>query len=116
MKTLIFVLAFWIAPIAAEVLQLTEENFDEKTAGRSVFIKFYAPWCGHCKSLAPIWEKLADDWKSHKIGLVAEVDCTDPASEAICQEYEIEGFPTLIYGEQNASCIVACWRVFPKLH
>ena len=32
--------------------------------------------CGHCKKMAPDWEKLAGEWDGHDIGLIAEVDCT----------------------------------------
>jgi len=65
--------------------------------------------CGHCKALAPDWEKLANDWKGHKVGLVAEVDCTDPAAEGVCAEYQIEGFPTLMYGDPNSPEVRTKW-------
>jgi thiol-disulfide isomerase/thioredoxin len=58
--------------------------------------------CGHCKTMAPDWEKLAKDWEKSEIGLVAEVDCTDPDSETICQEFNVEGFPTLLHGDPSA--------------
>jgi thiol-disulfide isomerase/thioredoxin len=58
--------------------------------------------CGHCKSMAPDWEKLAKDWEKNDIGLVAEVDCTEPDSETICQEFNVEGFPTILYGDPSA--------------
>jgi thioredoxin-like negative regulator of GroEL len=56
--------------------------------------------CGHCKAMAEDWEKLADDWKEDKVGLIAEVDCTEEAD--LCEEYNIQGFPTLMYGDPSS--------------
>jgi thiol-disulfide isomerase/thioredoxin len=38
-------------------LELTHENYDQITEGKTVFIKHYAPWCGHCKAMARDWKK-----------------------------------------------------------
>ncbi|KAI2499132.1 intramolecular oxidoreductase [Fragilaria crotonensis] len=64
--------------VSGDGLHLTADNYDLLTADKSVFIKYYAPWCGHCKKLAPEWDKLAADWVDSPMGLVAEVDCTSP--------------------------------------
>lgn len=56
-----------------------------------VFIKFYAPWCGHCKKMAPDWEKLAEELKDVPGLVIADFDAT--ANEA--ENVDIRGFPTL---------------------
>ncbi|KAJ0392300.1 hypothetical protein P43SY_006893 [Pythium insidiosum] len=43
------------------VTQLTERSFDAETTQHVWLIKFYAPWCGHCKKLAPVFDQLAAD-------------------------------------------------------
>jgi len=54
-------------------------------------IEYYAPWCGHCKALAPIYEKMALALKG-KVN-VAKVDC--PANEDICKSQKVRGYPTI---------------------
>ena len=41
---------------------VTANTFDEIVfGGKDVLIEFYAPWCGHCKSLAPVYEEVSQD-------------------------------------------------------
>merc|ERR1712232_491173 len=86
---------------SAAVPSLTPANHGSMTDGKTVFIKFFAPWCGHCKRMAPDWEKLADEWASNEVGLVAEVDCTTDG-KPLCDANGVRGFPTLKYGDPNA--------------
>ena len=79
--------------------QFNEIVFNEgksvSSNGNGWFVKFYAPWCGHCKKLAPTWEQLSEE-HGDKVN-IAKVDCTSDANKAVCAQYEIKGFPTLIF-------------------
>jgi len=81
------------------VIGLSSSNFEtltQATTGSTTgdwFIEFYAPWCGHCKSLKPTWEDLA--YKLLGEVNVAAVDGT--AESDLAKRFKIQGFPTLIY-------------------
>lgn len=81
----------------AAVVVLDKDNFEEKTKSGVAFVKFYAPWCGHCKRLAPTWEKLAQEFKDNDAVVIGHVDCTaaDNAHRALCDSNGVNGFPTL---------------------
>jgi thioredoxin domain-containing protein 5 len=74
---------------------LSSASFSGVVGKGDTFIKFYAPWCGHCKKLAPAWEELAQNLQSDQAVKIAKVDCTE--HQEVCQEHEVRGYPTLAY-------------------
>jgi protein disulfide-isomerase-like protein len=79
-------------------VELTRENYDELTAGKSVLLKLYAPWCGHCKAIKPAWDTLMKQYEGHADVLVGESDCT-AAGKTLCEDLQVQGYPTLKYGD-----------------
>jgi len=71
---------------------LTADDFAKVTGKGLTFVKFYAPWCGHCKNLAPTWDKLAAKYKGQGV-TVAKVDCT--VHQGPCTANGVQGYPTL---------------------
>ncbi|XP_077215870.1 putative protein disulfide-isomerase A6 [Tasmannia lanceolata] len=84
-----------LASIPSSVVVLTAENFDEVVLDESkdVLVEFYAPWCGHCKNLAPTYEKVASAFKSEEDVVIANVDADK--YKDLAEKYGVSGFPTL---------------------
>lgn len=85
------------------VVTLTPSTYTELTAGKVVFIKAYAPWCGHCQEMKPHWDKLGAKYAGHAKYLLAEIDCTaDDETEEFCDTaLGVEGFPTMLFGDPS---------------
>lgn len=77
------------APMARE---LDASTFLSALADGPLFVKFYAPWCGHCKALRPAWETLSGESFASGVRF-ASVDCTKHAD--LCQKHGVQGYPTL---------------------
>ena len=83
------------AKVEAGLHILSEGSFAGAVASGDTFIKFYAPWCGHCQKLAPVWDELAKKFESDGKVKIAKLDCTE--AQSVCQENEVRGYPTLAY-------------------
>jgi len=82
------------------ILQLTYKDFNESIyhQKKAFFVEFYSSWCGHCIAFAPLWKELAKNvvgWK--KVVQIAAVNCALESNFGLCQEHNLEGYPTLKY-------------------
>jgi len=84
-----------VSVASANVVDLNSDNFDQHVNGdRFAFVEFYAPWCGHCKNLAPVWDELGAAYAKGDV-LIAKVDAD--ADKTLSGRFSVSGFPTLKY-------------------
>jgi protein disulfide-isomerase A6 len=78
-----------------DVVELTDSNFESLVlnSDHMWLVEFFAPWCGHCKNLAPEWARAATELKG-KVKLGA-LDAT--VHQAMAQKYGVRGYPTIKY-------------------
>jgi len=71
------------------------KNFDELifNSGKDALIEFYAPWCGHCKSLAPKYDELGEKMAEEDV-VIAKMDAT---ANDVPDGFDVQGFPTIYW-------------------
>ncbi|XP_055517037.1 protein disulfide-isomerase A3 [Leucoraja erinacea] len=91
-RLLLLVCSIAGAALASDVVELTDDDFEDQIDDHDLaLVEFFAPWCGHCKQLAPEYETAATKLKG-KVPLI-KVDCT--ANSNTCTKYGVSGYPTL---------------------
>lgn len=85
-----------LADASSAVKDLIPKNFDNVVlkSGKPALVEFFAPWCGHCKTLAPIYEELASAFAFAEDKVtIGKVDAD--ANRDLGKRFAIQGFPTV---------------------
>lgn len=81
-----------VASASVAVHTLTPDNFESSVNdGGLWFVKFYAPWCGHCKKMAPVLDKVAPQLEG--VMSIGKMDCT--VHKKFCDGRGVRGYPSL---------------------
>jgi len=77
------------------IVTINSENWQQVMFGNNqpLIVEFYAPWCGHCKALAPEFAKAASNLKGMVI--FGAVNCDDESNRPLCGQFQVQGYPTI---------------------
>ena len=89
MKSLFMTATLLSALSGVSGMDLTKDNFEDSVQGKNAFVKFFAPWCGHCKSMKPAWDELAEIYSASSSVVIGDVDCTADESKDLCEGMSI---------------------------
>ena len=84
----------WGVDLEEGIPKLNASNFDTFIKENPlVFVKFYAPWCGHCKKMIPDYQKLAKKMSEENSVPIVKLDAT--VDKEVASKYGVTGFPSL---------------------
>lgn len=84
---------------ASAPIQVNDDNVEEILTGpKATFMMFYGSQCLDCEDMTPEWNRLANEWEGHAFGQIAQVDCETEGTEQICDYFQIQQIPTLVFG------------------
>ena len=77
------------------LVTIDNDNWQQIIYGNNqpLIVEFYAPWCGHCKALAPEYAKAATNLKG--MVLFGAVNCDEDKNRPLCGQFQVQGFPTI---------------------
>jgi len=84
-----------------DVIVAVGKNFDEvvTNSGKDALVEFYAPWCGHCKKLTPIYDELGEKMRDEDVDIV-KIDAT---ANDVPKKFNVRGFPTIYWKRKDGS-------------
>ena len=78
--------------MAENLVDLNNDNFDEVTSSGTVLVDFWAPWCGPCKMLTPILEKVKEDVGDSAVISKVNVD----ENPQLASKFGVRSIPTIL--------------------
>ncbi|MHB1286809.1 MAG: thioredoxin [Leptospirales bacterium] len=81
--------------MAGSVVEVSSQEWDKSVLGSPglVMVDFWAPWCGPCRTVAPIVEELSEEYK----GQVNFMKLNTDDNQDIAVKYQVMGIPTLMF-------------------
>ncbi|KAG0074534.1 hypothetical protein BGZ90_010684 [Linnemannia elongata] len=102
--TILLTLAASVVLADEHVHALTSETFDSTLGSKPALVEFYAPWCGHCKNLEPIYAQLGEAFSTKKDKLlIAKADAD--SERTLASRFGIRGYPTIKWFPQGIDAV-----------